>query len=210
MASEFDGIPIDVYQGRFNGAFEVEYSDEKHLQLDAEVMIVVRAKCGAANLKSMANGDVRLVRTLKLQEGAIVKNGKLKAYLADQLDLQRDEDPLQVSPGPTEDKPGWEDDEYEAYNQPHGADEDGNFGIIVDDDGEVLLAEPTPGPTPARVREMIEAADKDEEDSWDVDEDDWESIPAPRGPAPGEVRRVGHVAPRDPLVARYLQGEMGD
>lgn len=197
MASEFDDIPIDVYQGRFNGAFEVEFSDEKYLRMDSEVMIVVRAKCGGASLKSMANGDVRLVRSLKLQEGAVVKNGKLKAYLADQLDLQRDEDPLVVTPAPKDGIPDWEDDggtyeddEYTAYNRAEltpgptqaGADEDGNFGIIVEDDDDVLLA-----------------------DSWE-EEDSWESLPSIRSdaPAPGEIRRVGFVAPRDPLVARYL------
>ncbi len=71
--ANFDGFPVDHYQARMSGVFDIEPGDgETLMRFGNKVMLVVLATVGAANMAEDKTGDIRRLNTLAVEAARFV------------------------------------------------------------------------------------------------------------------------------------------
>jgi hypothetical protein len=138
----FDGQPVSIYEGRFNGGFEIDPDAANQLGLDGLAVFVVAARVGRAQFETLKSGDLRR-RNIFVVTDARALTGAIREqaieYLAQCNDLDFaglappeeappvDENPADFIPAPipesaaTSGHRGPEDGDEKPYQPPDGS-----------------------------------------------------------------------------------------
>lgn len=82
----FDGLAIDVRQGRFAGTFDIEFPN---LSVSGgDVMFVVLARAKGASIDETASGDIKRVDKITVKQVALVPSKPRRAELAEEFGLE--------------------------------------------------------------------------------------------------------------------------
>lgn len=90
---QFDGYSIDSYRGRFSGSFDVDSHVGEQIAYGDEVMVIVVAKVGKADISETAIGDMRRTNVLKPMDVTFVLGSQEQNQLKEKFGL----DSLEVS-----------------------------------------------------------------------------------------------------------------
>jgi len=64
---QFDGLPVQLYEGKFSGNFDIEEDLGKKLSYDDEVTFIVTARVGGnCSFGETKQGDIKRVNTFKI------------------------------------------------------------------------------------------------------------------------------------------------
>lgn len=135
----FDGYSIDSYRGRFSGSFDVDPSVGEQIAYGDEVVIVVVAKVGKADITETAIGDMRRTNILKPTDVRFVLNGTEQTRLRENFGF----DSFQPAPSAFLDETLIEDAEISAINEEIDVPFDGDsIAPIVSRDEDVERISP--------------------------------------------------------------------
>lgn len=84
---KFDGFPVDIFQGKLAGTFDLELSELSHFGLDEEVMLVVVGRVKSAGISETSAGDIKRVNSIKVTEVGLVRSKEMRTQLGDQFGL---------------------------------------------------------------------------------------------------------------------------
>jgi hypothetical protein len=73
----FDGMEINVYEGKLTGSFELEDVQATNMNLDRVVVFVVAARLGKAQVEPTKDGDIKRTNTFVVSELQILE-GELR------------------------------------------------------------------------------------------------------------------------------------
>lgn len=82
MTSRFDGLAVDVYEGKFSGSFELPEQAGEELTYDTTAVFVVTGVSSKANFAALRNGDIRRTTTFDLLEVDVLTGEQARDVLA--------------------------------------------------------------------------------------------------------------------------------
>jgi hypothetical protein len=74
---KFDGMEVNVYEGKLTGAFELDDIKAAGMNLDRVVVFVVAARLGKAQVEPTKDGDIKRTNTFVVSELQILE-GELR------------------------------------------------------------------------------------------------------------------------------------
>lgn len=180
--ANFDGFPVDHYQGRMSGTFDIDQADgEQYVKYGHSVVLMVLAKVGPANLSEDKNGDMRRLNTLTVDAVRFV-SPEQQSDLMTELGVPHQLGLLTPLKTP------------ELVATPDGYVDEG--GAVLGEGSEVLGSPVSEAPA-AR----IGAGD----DGWYDTDSRPVDKPYPADPEPPKDGVVGRIPPpKDPRLARFL------
>lgn len=82
-----DGEPVAEYQGRFTGAFDIDYADGTGITQDDTVSFIVTARVDSFASKKTKAGDRKRINVLKVVDSHMIDKHEAR-YILDEMDVQ--------------------------------------------------------------------------------------------------------------------------
>lgn len=84
---KFDGYPIELYDGRFSGTFELDEEVGEAIKYEQVVSFLVVANASKAAISTNKDGDLKRTNTFAVQQVKLVSNEQAEALLWSQVAL---------------------------------------------------------------------------------------------------------------------------
>jgi hypothetical protein len=71
---KFDGMSVDLYEGKFSGSFECDSLDASDVRIDDELYYLVRVRAKGASMDETRNGDLRRTNVFAVSDAVRIDN----------------------------------------------------------------------------------------------------------------------------------------
>lgn len=78
---KFDGYPIELYDGRFSGTFDMDEQSGEGIKHEQNVAFVVVAHADKAAISTNKDGEVKRTNTFKVQQVKVISGGEAETLL---------------------------------------------------------------------------------------------------------------------------------
>lgn len=96
---QFDGFPVELYDGKFSGAFDVDEHVAQNIAHGDEVAFIVVASAKGAAFTDTKDGQVKRTNTFKVTEALVVDDEELVQQVMDKVIAQGTQSVAQQIPG---------------------------------------------------------------------------------------------------------------
>lgn len=86
--SKFDGYPIELYDGRFSGTFEMDEESGEGIKYEQSVCFLVVAHASKAAISTNKDGDVKRTNTFAVQRVEVISPEKAEELIATQQEFE--------------------------------------------------------------------------------------------------------------------------
>ena len=96
---QFDGFPVELYDGKFSGAFDVDEHIAQSIAHGDEVAFLVVGTTKGSSFTDTKDGQVKRTNTFKVTEALVIDNEELVQQVTDQVIAQGTQSVANQIPG---------------------------------------------------------------------------------------------------------------
>ena len=94
----FDGQPVEIFEGRFSGSFDMVEEVAAPISMDDQVTFLVSARCSAPKFTYLKDGTIKRTNTLKVELANVLSRHEAM-YLLDNMPQEPEAPPAVTDDG---------------------------------------------------------------------------------------------------------------